>query len=129
MALMSKQAVSEFVREAVREKASKELVVLHQRVVALDGVERAKEAIGVVAGELVVTASAIAALAPDSALVTKLRKLRKAVEEAQTLSCEIAETLSIDEQRKTTEAARASILRALDDAGIHPDAVLAPAAQ
>ena len=126
---MTKAAPTDFVREAIREKASRELLLLNQRVLAFDGVERVRSAIGGVASDLAATASALASLAPDAALVGKLKRLRRSVEDAQTLAVDIADALSIAEQRAAADTARASILHALEGAGLDPEAIVRPAAE
>lgn len=125
MIVMTKPAVSDFVRDAIREKASRELASLNQRTLAFDGVERARDAIAAITSDLGATASALAMLPPDPAVVAKLRRLRKTMDDATTLSLAIAESLAIDEQRSSAEVARASILRALDEIGLDPEVVAA----
>jgi hypothetical protein len=118
---MGKQPpVSEFIRDAIREKASRDLQVLSQRETAFEGIGRAHRELTDLAVHLATTASALAALPPDPGIVAKVRRLRKAVDEAQSLSAEVAEALAVGEQREAIGVARAEILRAMTEVGLEP---------
>jgi hypothetical protein len=115
--------VSEFVRAAIREKASRELLVLQQRETAFEGMGRAQRDLSELSVHLATTASALAALPPDAHVLTKVRRLRKAVEEASALSTEVAEALAVGDQREIIATARGEILRAMAEVGLDPDAI------
>src|SRR5688572_2564715 len=121
---MSKNGVvSDFVREAIREKASRELSALNQRAEAFKGIERARDALHSVTTELTSAASSVTAVATDGAVAGKLKKLRKAVEDAHVLATDIADAIGVDAQREALENSRQSILEALKNAGIDPAVV------
>jgi hypothetical protein len=116
--------VSDFVREAIREKAMRELGALTQRAEAFGGIERARDALHTVSSDLTAAASAVTALATDPSVTAKLRKLRKLVEDAHALATEVADALGVDGQRDALAASREAILEALEAAGIDPASVL-----
>jgi hypothetical protein len=115
--------VGDFVREAIREKAARELSALNQRADVFGGVERARDGLFTVATELTNAASAVAAVATDAVVTAKMKKLRKLVEDANVLATEIADVLGVDKQREAVASARQSILDALKTAGIDPNGV------
>jgi hypothetical protein len=117
---------SEFVREAIREKATRELAALNQRGEAFRGIERARDALHTISSELTTSAGAVTAVAPDAAVAGKLKKLRKAVEDAHALATEIADAIGVDAEREALTASRHSILEALKSVGIDPTTVLSP---
>ena len=122
---MSKNAVvSDFMREAVREKASRELAGLQQRTDALGGLERTRDGLQAVGSDLATVAPAILAIASDTAVAGKLKKLRKLVEEAHVVATDLGDLLGVDDHRQTLEASRESILEALKSAGLDPATVL-----
>jgi len=94
--------VHEFVREAIREKATRELAVLDQRTSALDAAAHARTTLDALAASLAGATSALVACA-DSSTVAKLKKLRKSVDEATLHADEIAA------QRIEIERALASV--------------------
>lgn len=116
--------VNDFVRDAIREKASRELAALNQRVDAFGGIERSRDGLFKISNDLTSAASAVSAVAADPAVAAKMKKLRKLVEDAHVLATEIADALGIDAQREALSASRQSILEALKAAGIEPGLVL-----
>jgi hypothetical protein len=109
--------VHEFVREAIREKATRELAVLDQRTSALDAAAHARTTLDALAASLAGATSALVACA-DSSTVAKLKKLRKSVDEATLHADEIATALGVDTQRDELAAQRIEIERALASVGI-----------
>lgn len=127
--MSSKNAThSDFVREAIREKATRDLSSLTQRFEAFGGIERSRDSLFTVASELTTSAAAVAAVATDPTVATRVKKLRKLVDDAHVLATEIADALGIESQRDALAAARQSILEALKSAGIDPNVVVAPSA-
>lgn len=122
---MAKSAPSPFLQAAVREKAERDLAAIDRRVVAFDGVEKALDTLVELSSSLAEATPAIAQTAPEPTTVTKLKKLRKAVDEARALAEEIATTLDVRAQREGAVKARAEILEALVAAGLDP-ATLSP---
>jgi hypothetical protein len=120
--------LSDFVREAVREKALRELAALDQRATACGAIERASTGLAAVATDLYATTSAFPALTTDTAATAKLKKLRKAVDDARALAGELAESLGVAAKSEELATARAEILDALRAAGVDVDAVMAAAA-
>ncbi len=122
---MSKNAVvSDFMREAVREKATRELAALQQRADVLGGVERARDALQGVSTDLSSATAAIGSLSGDVGVTAKLKKLRKLVDDANALATEIGDALGVDKHRDTAAASREAILEALKSAGLDPNEVL-----
>jgi hypothetical protein len=122
---MSKNAVvSDFMREAVREKAARELAALTQRSDALGGVERARDGLHAVSSDLATAAPAVALIAAEAGVPAKLKKLRKLVEEAHVLATELGDALGVDNHRDAVAASRQSILDAMKSAGLDPSTVL-----
>jgi hypothetical protein len=117
---MAKSAPSPFLQAAVREKAERDLAAIDRRVVAFDGVEKALDALVDLSTSLAESTPAIAQTAPEPTTVTKLKKLRKAVDEARALAEEIATTLDVRAQREGAVKARAEIIEALVAAGLDP---------
>ncbi len=120
--------LSDFVREAVREKALRELAALDHRAAACGAIERASTGLAAVATDLYATTSAFPALTTDTAATAKLKKLRKTVDDARALAGELAESLGVALKTEELTAARLEILEALRAAGVDVDAVLAAAA-
>jgi len=125
---MSKGVMSEFIREAIREKASRDLHALEQRSHAFGGVDRARDSLFTIGTDLTAAANAVGSITNDAAVATKLRKLRKLVDDAHALATELADTLGTDSQRDSLESQRQAIHEALRAAGIDPDAVATPQA-
>jgi len=125
---MSKGVMSEFIREAVREKASRDLHALEQRSHAFGGVDRARDALFTVGTDLTAAANAISSITSDPTVATRLRKLRKLVDDAHALATELSDTLGTDGQRDSLESQRHAIHEALRAAGIEPEALVQPQA-
>jgi hypothetical protein len=125
---MSKGVMSEFIREAIREKASRDLHALEQRSHAFGGVDRARDSLFTIGTDLTAAANAVGSITNDAAVATKLRKLRKLVDDAHALATELADTLGTDSQRDSLESQRQAIHEALRAAGIDPDAMATPQA-
>lgn len=125
---MSKGVMSEFIREAIREKASRDLHALEQRSHAFGGVDRARDSLFTIGTDLTAAANAVGAITTDAAVATKLRKLRKLVDDAHALATELADTLGTDSQRDSLTSQRQAIHEALRAAGIEPDDLAAPQA-
>src|SRR4051812_34234500 len=102
--------VQDFVREAIREKATRELASLDQRTSALDAAAHARATLDALTAALAGATPALAACA-DSTTVAKLKKLRRAVDEATLLADEIASSLGVDTQREELAAQRLEIER------------------
>ena len=109
--------VPDFVREAIREKAARELATLDQRTSAFDAAAHARSSLDALAASLASATSALVACA-DSSTVAKLKKLRKSVDEATLLADEIAASLGVDTKRDELSAQRLEIESALASVGI-----------
>ena len=104
--------INDFVRQAIREKAERELAGLQQRLDAVGGVERARDSLHRVSSDVTAAAGAYAGLATtDTTIASKMKKLKKLVEEAHAIATELGDVL---------EAQRKEITRALEGAGIDP---------
>ncbi len=125
---MSKGVMSEFIREAVREKASRDLHALEQRSHAFGGVDRARDSLFTIGTDLTAAANAVGSVTNDATVTTRLRKLRKLVDDAHALATELADALGTDGQRGSVESQRQAIHEALRAAGIEPEALEAPQA-
>jgi hypothetical protein len=116
-------ALSDFVREAIREKASRELAALNQQSLAFSTVERIRDGLLAVSQDVAGTSASVSAVSNESSLAAKIKKLRKLVDDSHSLASEIAETLGVDSHRETVAASRQSILDALETAGIDLDSM------
>lgn len=114
-----------FLQQAVREKAERDLAALDTRLSAFDGVDKALSTLVELSTELAQSTPAIAQTAPDPAVVAKLKKLRRAVDDARALAEEISGALDAPQQRAEASRARSEILEALVAAGLDP-ATLSP---
>lgn len=117
---MSKGGMSDFIREAIREKALRELHALEQRSHAFSGIDRSRDSLFTIASDLTGAANAVGAVTTDSAVMAKLKKLRKLVDDAHALATELADSLGTDSQRDGLESQRGQILEALKEAGLDP---------
>jgi hypothetical protein len=117
--------ISPFVQQAIREKAQRDLAALELRVAAFDGLDRAQKALVELANTLAQASPAIAQTAADPAIASKMKKLRKVVDDARGLADEISTALDVSAQREATGAARSAIVDALVAAGIDPKALTA----
>jgi hypothetical protein len=116
--------MNDFVRQAIREKAERELAGLQQRLDAVGGVERARDALHRVATDVTAAACAYAGMTTtDTAVASKMKKLKKLVEEAHALATDLGDVLGVGREREALEAQRREIGKALDAAGIDPSAV------
>lgn len=122
---MSKNALQmDFVRDAVREKATRELVSLNQRADAFGSVDRARDALFTLSTDLASAAGAMAAVAADATVLPRMKKLRKLVDDAHVLATELADALGTDKSRASLQAQQEAIHEALRSAGIDPATVL-----
>ena len=126
---MAKNApLSDFVRDAVREKALRELAALDHRGAACGAIDRASTGLSAVATELYATTAAFPSLTTETSAIAKLKKLRKVVDDARALAADLAESLGVTTKTEELAAARLEILEALKGAGVDVDAVLAATA-
>lgn len=119
--------ISDFVREAVREKATRDWQRLRAKSEAFAAIERLLAALSTTERELLASAPAVLAGAPEAGLGSKVKKLRKAVDEASALSRDVVEALGGAKSRESLEEARRAILEALRSAGLDETALEAPA--
>lgn len=110
---MPKPLVSEFMRAAVVEKAERDLARLDQKLSALETVHLARGSLETLLEALTRGTSPVVAVAQDTGAITRFKKLRRAVEEANTLAAELAVQLHVDEEREATLEARANITEEL----------------
>lgn len=121
--------VSDYVREAVREKASRDWQRLKQRSEAFGAIERLLKTLAATERELAEAAPAVLAAAPEAGLGSKIKKLRRTVDEASGLSRDIVDALGGATSRESLEEARRAILDALRSAGLDEAALDAPKAR
>jgi len=121
-------ALSDYVREAVREKAARDWQRLRLRSEAFGAIERLLGALAATERELAECAPVVLAAAPESGLGSKIKKLRRTVDEASALSRDIVEALGGATSRESLEEARRAILDALRSAGLDESALDAPKA-
>lgn len=114
---MGKPLVSEFMRAAVVEKAERDLARLDQKLAALDTLHAARGSLEALLETLARGTSPVVAVAQDTGAITRFKKLRRAVEEANALAAELAEQLRVDEERDAVLAARAKITEELASVG------------
>ncbi|HQY62873.1 MAG: hypothetical protein IPF92_30075 [Myxococcales bacterium] len=114
---MGKPLVSEFMRAAVVEKAERDLARLDQKLAALDTLHLARGSLEALLETLARGTSPVVAVAQDTASITRFKKLRRAVEDANGLATELAEQLRVDEERASVLAARAKITEELASVG------------
>lgn len=120
-------ALSDYVRDAVREKAARDWQKLRARTEAFGAIEGLLGALATTERELATAAPIVLAAAPEVGLGSKIKKLRKAVDEAGALSRDVVEALGGAKSRASLEEARAAILDALRSAGLDESALDAPA--
>jgi hypothetical protein len=121
----SSVSLSPYLQQALREKAERDLAAIDQRISAFDAVDRALGLLLELANQLAQSTPAIAQTAPDPGVVGKLKKLRRAVDDARVFADDIALALDVSAQRREAAAARAAIVDALAGAGLDP-ATLSP---
>lgn len=113
-----------FVKAAIKEKAERELAGLQQRLDAFGGVERSRDTLHRVASDVTAAAGAYAGMTTtDTSVSSRIKKLKKLVEDAHALATELCDTLGVDREREALEGQRREILKALEAAGIEPSAV------
>ena len=112
--------MTDFVREAIREKATRELGALTQRSEALGGVERARDVLHTVSSELTLAAGSVGAVTTEPGAGVRMKKLRKLVEDAHALATELADTLGVEKHRAAVDDQRKALLEALRMAGFDP---------
>jgi hypothetical protein len=110
--------LSPYLKQALREKAERDLAALDVRLSAFDAVDRALDTLVVLSEELGRATPSIAQCAPDPSAVTKLKKLRRSIDDARTFADEIAKSLGVDTERARVAEERQSIVEALASAGI-----------
>ena len=120
------KVVPEFVRDAICEKATRELATLDQRASAFDAVVHMRQVLTALVASSATATPAIVSCA-DGATIGRVKKLRKAIDDAKLLADDIADALGVDDKRAELEAARAEIERALASVGVTPDALLTAA--
>lgn len=120
-------SLSDYVRDAVREKAARDWQKLRARSEAFGAIERLLGTIAATERELAASAPVVLAAAPEAGLGSKIKKLRKAVDEASALSRDVVEALGGAKSRESLEEARRAILEALRSAGLDESALEAPA--
>ncbi|MFI5301021.1 MAG: hypothetical protein ACHREM_23305 [Polyangiales bacterium] len=113
---------TDYVRAAVSEKATKDLATLDQRSAAFTAIDEVRDAVRALVEAWPRTAGALA----QPSLTARLRKLRKAIDDAQTTASEIAEAIGGETRRAELIAERASIVDALEKAGIDASTLNAP---
>jgi hypothetical protein len=118
--------ISDYVREAVREKATRDWQRLQQRTVAFAAIEQLLAALATTERAIAESGPIILAAAPDVGLGSKIKKLRRAVDEAGMLSQEIVGALGGATSREALEEERSAIREALRSAGLDESALEAP---
>ena len=108
----------DFLKDAVREKAERDLAALDTRRTAIEAIAQATAQVATLASVLAQATPAIASTAADAAAITRLKKLRRALDEARVHADDLALALDVDVQRAAIVEARAGIHAALVAAGI-----------
>jgi len=130
--------VPSFVREAVREKATRELSDLHRRSSALSSLRRVQGSLEALAADLNQQSSLISGVIDEAPIQevkvegrrvpqghgAKLKKARRAVDEAKSLIDELAVALDVDSKLSVLGEAERSISSALLSAGIDPNSLV-----
>jgi hypothetical protein len=119
----SSSAISPYVQQAIREKAERDLVAIDTRLSAFDAVGKALDALVELSGSLGQSTPAIAQTAPDPSIAAKLKKLRRAIDDARALTDEIATALDVQTARERAAEERRAIVDALTAAGIDPSSL------
>ena len=119
---------AQFLQCAVREKAERELAALETRRIAVEAVADAQHDVARIATLLAQATPAIASTAADAAAVGRLKKLRRALDEARVHADDLALALDVETQRSEIARARASIQAALVAAGVSLEGVTESAA-
>lgn len=110
--------LSPFVRDAIREKATRELAALDARAKAIESASKARTDIQAIIASIGEATPSLAAGADVTVgMPAKLKRLKKALDEAASSVEQIAEAIGADTAGDVQEK-RAEIERALDAAGI-----------
>lgn len=113
--------LSAFVRDAIREKATRELAALDARAKAIDSAAKARADIQALIASIGDATPALAAGADVTVgMPAKIKRLKKALDEAASSVEQIAEAIGADNAGDVQDK-RAEIERALDAAGIARD--------
>lgn len=115
--------ISPFVRDAIREKAARELAALDTRAEAIAAVTKAKADVLALIEATNAASTALTASADVTVGVpAKLKRLKKALEEASSVVDQLAEAVGADGDRAAEVGERRDeIERALEAAGIARD--------
>ena len=114
----SSPAVSDFVRDAIREKVSREWAVLRHRGEGYDALDRIRAALDALSEETQRSAMALGTVVESAALGPRLKKMRKAIDEARSLAAELHAGLGVEEQRAKLAETRRSVTDAWKNAGL-----------
>jgi hypothetical protein len=114
--------LSGFVRDAIREKAARELAAIGASLDAFGRLLSVASALGSASSDLTALLGNLAAIAADSSTIGRAKKLRKLLDEARDAAETLVETTGIEARRVEAEEKRDMLLRELNQAGIALDA-------
>ncbi len=115
-------ALSGFVRDAIREKAARELAALGASLDAFGRLLSVASALGAASSDLTALLGGLSAIAADSGTIGRAKKLRKLLDEARDAAESLVEATGVEQRRIEAEEKRQMLLSELDQAGITLDA-------
>ena len=120
-------ALSSFVRDAVREKASRELSLLRTQLQAFDNLKDAQDKLAEASAALTAFLGALASIGADTAAIGRAKKVRKLLDEAKDGADAVGEAVGLAARQDEARARREAILAELDAAGIQLEGIDAAA--
>lgn len=119
--------LSSFARDAIREKATRELSAIDGALAACDDVLATKGSLTDAAASLTAFLGGLSTLDSDSATIARAKKLRKLLDEARDAAEGIVTALDVEARRKAAGEKREALVTELKRLGIEVEALPARA--
>ncbi|MEO8875969.1 MAG: hypothetical protein ABI461_10300 [Polyangiaceae bacterium] len=116
--LTSSSSLSGFARDAVREKATRELTSLRAVVDAFDHLLAVKIALTTATSDAGALLVGLGSITTDAGTVTRAKKLRKLVDDAREAADALVETTALETRRAEAEEKMRMLFEELTHAGI-----------
>jgi len=121
LASAASTTLSGFARDAVREKATRELTALRASLDAFDHLLAVKAALTTATGDLTALLGGLTAIAADGATITRAKKLKKLADEASESADALVEMTALEARRAEAEEKTRMLFAELEQAGIAID--------